>query len=170
MISEEANIPASSTYNLFQDVHELWCELGRNISDEMAVIVPDASASDCWQASIRSYLSAFMEFFNTDAAARQLMLGPATSLDIRMAACHDDLRFGTLLYKSLNAAYHLPEINNPEQVFLWAISIADVFFTHAVIENGRITPPVLEEAGLAATAYLEKYIPTIVKRRPPMIG
>lgn len=163
MVSDAAGIPPSSTYHFYSDLRELYKELARLIANEMLqiqlTIPPDAG----WQAIIGSSLTSSADFFNADAAARQLMLGPRTSPDIRQAGCHDDYRFGAQLHAVLDERFHLPELAEPVLLFFRAIVIADAFFALSVLENGTVTRHMTEEAGRAATGYLGNYLPAILQ-------
>ncbi|WP_016746415.1 TetR/AcrR family transcriptional regulator [Rhizorhabdus wittichii] len=165
MVSEAANIPSSSTYHFFPDLRELYKELARTISDEMASVEPAIGADASWQAIIGTFLAASADYFNADAAARQLILGPRTTPDIRQAGCHDDYRFGVQLHAALAAHFHLPELAEPIAIFFRAIVIADAFFALSVLEDGVITRHMVGEANRAATAYLGNYLPPILQRK-----
>lgn len=165
MVSEAANIPSSSTYHFFADLRELYKELARTISDEMASVEPAVAADAPWQAIIGTFLTASADYFNADAAARQLILGPRTTPDIRQAGCHDDYRFGVQLHEALSERFHLPELAEPVAIFFRAIVIADAFFALSVLENGVITRHMLGEAIRGATAYLGNYLPPILQHK-----
>jgi AcrR family transcriptional regulator len=165
MVSEAANIPSSSTYHFFPDLRELFKELARTISDEMASGEPAIAADAGWQAIIGVYLNASADYFNADAAARQLILGAKTTPEIRQAGCHDDYRFGVQLHAVLSERFHLPELAEPIAIFYRAIVIADAFFALSVLEDGVITPHLVTEATRAATSYLSNYLPPILQHR-----
>lgn len=165
MVSEAANIPSSSTYHFFPDLRELYKELARTISDEMVRAEPAVAAEATWQSIIGTFLTASADYFNADAAARQLILGPRTTPDIRQAGCHDDYRFGVQLHAALSARFHLPELAEPTAIFFRAIVIADAFFALSVLEDGIITRHMIEEASRAATSYLGNYLPPVLQRK-----
>ena len=155
MVSEAAGIPSSSTYHFFPDLRELFKELARTVIDA------DAS----WQAIIGTFLSASADYFNADASARQLILGPRTTPDIRQAGCHDDFRFGLQLHTALSGRFHLPPLAEPVAIFYRAIVIADAFFALSVLEDGVITRHMLDEAVRGATAYLGNYLPPVLQSK-----
>ncbi len=165
MISEAAGIPSSSTYHFFPDLRELYKDLARTVTDEMLQIELAFPADASWHAVVSSVLAASAEFFNADAAARQLILGPRTSADIRQAGCHDDYRFGVQIHAVLDERFQLPELAEPIALFFRAIVIADAFFALSVLEHGVVTPHMVEEAARAATAYLGQYLPTLLQRK-----
>jgi AcrR family transcriptional regulator len=165
MVSEAAGIPSSSTYHFFPDLRELFKELARTLSDEMASIEPAIAADASWQAIIGICLESSAGYFNADAAARQLILGPRTTPDIRQAGCHDDYRFGVQLHAALSERFHLPELAEPIAIFYRGIVIADAFFALSVLEDGVITHHMLGEAIRGTTAYLGNYLPPVLQHK-----
>lgn len=165
MVSEAANIPSSSTYHFFPDLRELYKDLARSFADEMVKIEPVIDANASWQSIIAAFLAASAEYFNGNAAARQLILGPRTTPDIRQAGCHDDYRFGVQLHAVMSERFHLPEMDEPVAIFFRAIVITDAFFALSVLENGDVTRHMVDESVRAATAYLGNYLPPILQRR-----
>lgn len=165
MVSEAANIPTSSAYHFFPDLRELYKELARIISDEMLRGEPRIAADASWQEIIAIFVDGSADHFNADAAARQLMLGPRTTPEIRQAGCHDDHRFGVQLHKVLDERFHLPVMDEPVALFFRAIVIADAFFALSVLENGAVTRYMATEAARAATSYLANYLPPILQHK-----
>lgn len=165
MVSEAADIPSSSTYHFFPDMRELYKELARATADEMLAneITIDANAS--WQSIISAFLLSSASFFNAHRAARQLMLGPRTTPDIRKAGCHDDYRFGAQLHAVIAERFHLPELEEPVALFFRAIVIADAFFALSVLEHDIVTAHMILEAERATVAYLCNYLPPVLQRR-----
>ncbi|WP_447725844.1 TetR/AcrR family transcriptional regulator [Sphingomonas koreensis] len=165
MVSERAEIPTSSTYHFFPDIRVLYKDLARILAEEMTHIMPPIVPDQRWQDCVAMFMEVSATHFNSDAAARQLLLGPKTAPDIKRAACHDDLRFGAVLHHLLESVYHLPQMNNPVLTCFYTIQIADTFFSLSVLENGAITERMLKEAVIGSTSYLANYLPPILERR-----
>ena len=165
MVSERAEIPASSTYHFFPDIRELYKDLARCIADEMSLVTPEIVAYSRWQDCVGMFMRASAAYFNSDAAARQLLLGPKAAPDIKRAACHDDLRFGAVLSHMLDSAYHLPQMNDPILSCFYAIQIADTFFSLSVLEEGVVTERMLDQAIIGSTSYLANFLPPILELR-----
>ncbi|MFZ2983126.1 MAG: TetR family transcriptional regulator [Sphingobium sp.] len=165
MIAERAAIPTSSTYHFFPDIRVLYKELARNIADEMSLMAPEAIAYERWQDCVSTFLRASAAYFNSDAAARQLLLGPQSASDIKRAACHDDLRFGAVLSSVLESFYHLPQMKDPVLTCFYAVQIADTFFSLSVLEDGIITKQMLDQAIIGSTSYLANYLPPLLEMR-----
>ena len=165
MISERAEIPASSTYHFFSDIRVLYKDLARTIADEMSLLEPDPIQFSQWRDCVAAFMQASASYFNSDAAARQLLLGPKTAPDIKQAACYEDRRFGVVLHSVLNKSYHLPQIHDPILTCFFAIQIADTFFSLSVLEHGFITGEMVEQATIGSTSYLANYLPPILVLR-----
>ncbi|ABQ70964.1 MULTISPECIES: TetR/AcrR family transcriptional regulator [Sphingomonadales] len=165
MVSEVAGIPSSSAYHFFPDMRELYKALARAIADEMIELEPAIDAESSWDAILADFLKSSADFFNANAAARQLMLGPRVSPEIRQAACHDDHRFGVLLHRLFDERFLLPEMSEPVSVFFRVVHIADAFFALSVLEDGCVSPHMVVEATRAATGYLANYLPPILQAR-----
>lgn len=165
MVSEAANIPTSSAYHFFPDLRELYKELARIVSDEMLCGEPRIAADASWQEIIAIFVEGSADYFNADAAARQLMLGPRTTPEIRQAGCHDDYRFGAQLHKALDERFLLPAMDEPVALFFRAIIIADAFFALSVLENAAVTRYMAKEAARAAISYLANYLPPIMQHK-----
>lgn len=163
MVSERAEIPASSTYHFFPDIRVLYKDLARTIADEMSLLRPEVVIYQRWQDAVATFMRASASYFNSDAAARQLLLGPKTAPEIKRAACYDDMRFGAVLSDLLETIYHLPPMHDPVLTCFYAIQIADTFFSLSVLEDGCITEHMLEEAIIGSTSYLANYLPPILR-------
>jgi AcrR family transcriptional regulator len=165
MVSERAGIPASSTYHFFPDIRVLYKDLARSIADEMTQLTLPVTTYQRWQDCVATFMKASATYFNSDAAARQLLLGPKTVPDIKRAACHDDRRFGAVLFDLLESVYHLPQMQHPVLTCFYAIQIADTFFSLSVLDHGEINDKMLDEAVVGATSYLANYLPPILELR-----
>lgn len=165
MVSERAGIPASSTYHFFPDIRMLYKDLARSLAEEMTGIALPVTTYQRWQDCVATFMKASATYFNADAAARQLLLGPKTVPDIKRAACHDDMRFGAVLFHLLESVYHLPQMQHPVLTCFYAIQIADTFFSLSVLDNGKINDRMLDEAVVGATSYLANYLPPILELR-----
>lgn len=165
MVAEQAGIPASSTYHFFPDLRELYKTTARIIADEMTLLKPEAVAYRRWQDCVATFFEASAAYFNSDAAARQLLLGPQTAPEIKRSACYDDMRFGAALHSLLDTVYHLPQMTEPVVTCFYAIQLADTLFSLSVFEHGHITPHMLNVAVTASTSYLANYLPPILELR-----
>jgi len=163
-IAEAAGIPASSAYHFFPEVGDLWKELVRTIALAKVEDEPQAPEADEWETLVEGALDYYQHVFNTDRAARQLMLGPRTPPDIKHAGCKEDFRFGAALWMAIRSQFVLPELADSRELFFKALLVADVFFSLSVADHDRVTDAALREAKLAVIAYLRAYLPKRLAR------
>lgn len=159
-VAERAGIPLSSAYHFFGDIGELWKELARTIATQQASEDLDLPRVASWQELIRASLNHHRNAFNSDPAARKLMLGQHVPPEIKNAACKEDFRFGTALWQAVRAQFVLPELADSRELFFKALLIADVFFSLSVADCDKVTEEALNEAVLAVISYLNIYLPT----------
>lgn len=165
MVAERAGIPASSAYHFFPDIRVLYKDLACHLVDEMTQIELPTMPFERWQDCVATFVGASAMYLNADAAALQLLLGPQTAPDIKRAACHDDMRFGAILFGLLEARFHLPPMRTPVLTCFYAIQVADTFFSLSVQDNKKISEEMLGEALVGATSYLANYFPPILQPR-----
>lgn len=164
-IAERAGIPSSSAYHFYPETTQLYKELATAIACEMIDSGEELSAGEDWQQIVSHFLRASSSFFNRDAAARQLMLGPKTAPEIKHAACREDYRFGEYLLAQVGRQFELPPLDNGRVIFFKAVQVADLMFSLSVFDHGRVTEEALGEAEAATIAYLGLYLPRILRKR-----
>jgi AcrR family transcriptional regulator len=163
-VAEVAGIPASSAYHFFPEIGDLWKELVRTLAIVQAaedLMLPEV---DEWETLIELSLAHHQKAFNSNRAARQLMLGPHTPPEIKHAGCKEDFRFGTALWTAVRRQFILPGLADSRELFFKALLISDVFFSLSVADHDRVTDDALAEAKLAMISYLRAYLPTRLAR------
>tara|TARA_R110000782_G_scaffold68542_2_gene138028 strand:- start:67757 stop:68425 length:669 start_codon:yes stop_codon:yes gene_type:complete len=163
-VAEVAGIPASSAYHFFPEIGDLWKELVRTIAIVQAaedLMLPEV---DEWETLIELSLVHHQKAFNSNRAARQLMLGPHTPPEIKNAGCKEDFRFGTALWTAVRRQFVLPGLADSRELFFKALLISDVFFSLSVADRDYVTDEAVAEAKLAMTSYLRAYLPTRLAR------
>ena len=172
MVAERAGIPASSTYHFYPDLKELYKDLARAIADELNDIVESCIDKDdpgkdftSWEDIVRRLLTSVQAYFNEDAAARQLLLGPKTNREIKSIGCGGDERFGEGLRLLISRYFELNAFRNQTSVFFRAILVSDLMFCLSVSRHNEINAEYMDEATNAMLAYLSLYIPKLLPRR-----
>uniref|UniRef100_UPI001564FA30 TetR/AcrR family transcriptional regulator n=1 Tax=Sphingomonas sp. SH TaxID=849864 RepID=UPI001564FA30 len=163
-VAETAGIPASSAYHFFPEIGDLWKELARTIAIAQAAEDLKLPRVDEWETLVELSLEFHQRVFNSDRAARQLMLGAHTPPDIKHAACKEDFRFGAALWTAIRRQFVLPELADSSELFFKALLIADVFYSLSVADHDRVTDAAMKEARLATIAYLRAYLPRRLAR------
>ena len=159
MVAQHASVPTSSAYHFYQDVRLLLVDAARIMAGEFAdQAVPIATPAD-WKDAVRQYLRFGSAYYNAHTAFGRLIFSPSTTAAIREAACGEDSRFSSTLETIIRSNFSLASGSEISRVFFNAIQIADLLFGIAIRERGEIDEAGLDEAVLAATAYLNVYIP-----------
>lgn len=164
-VAEAAGIPTSSAYHFFPDITDLWKELARSIACEQAAADWKVPPVEEWKDVVSLSLDYHRTVFNSDAAARQLLLGPHTPPEIKHAGCKEEFRFGTALWAIMRRQFVLPELADSRELFFKALLIADIFFSLSVADHDAVTEEALAEAKVATLAFLGAYLPERLARR-----
>ncbi len=100
-----------------------------------------------------------MKYHAKHTASMKLQIGAKTPPDLKLHDRKSDVDLGKIYDQQINVFFELPDIDNRSTIFFRAIEIADLMFSLSVLEHGRITNDMEEEAKRAMCAYLECYIP-----------
>ena len=100
-----------------------------------------------------------MNYYAEHPASMKLQVGTKTPPDLKLHDRKSDVAPGTIYEQQIDVFFALPEMANRSTIFFRAIEIADLMFSLSVLEHGRITNDMEEEAKRAMCAYLECYIP-----------
>ncbi len=106
-----------------------------------------------------------MNFYAGNRAAAQLQIGPKVPTELKLRDRQNDAAIGGIYEKHIAAHFELPGIPDRSQVFFRAVEIADLMFMLSMLECGRITPAMGQEAAKAMCAYLACYLPAELPAR-----
>jgi AcrR family transcriptional regulator len=168
-VAAQAKVPKGSAYHFYADIKDLYAALLTDLEEELLVEhrAPIRSKVHSWQDVVRALIDRGARYFERDAAARQLLVGPKTPPDLKLQDRRSDFALGKLFEAQVDRFYELPQIENRSVVFFRALEIVDLMFCLSMIEHKRITRDMNEEAVRASIAYLESYLPKkLPKRRP----
>jgi AcrR family transcriptional regulator len=159
LVAQHAGVPASSAYHFYRDVRLLLVDAARVMAAEFADQAVRITTPADWKDAVRQYLKFGSAYYNAHPAFGRLIFSPTTTAAIREAACGEDPRFSSALETIIRSNFNLPAGSEISRAFFNAIQIADLLFGIAIRETGEIDEAGLDEAVLAATAYLNAYIP-----------
>ncbi|WP_160746906.1 TetR/AcrR family transcriptional regulator [Croceibacterium soli] len=165
-VADQAGIPVSSAYHFYPDMTELYKGLSREIAFEMIANYGKPKLAEEWEDVVIQFVTESRNFFNSDPAARQLMLGPKAAAEIKHAACREDYRFGNFLLTSISEHFILPPLDRINERFFRAVQIADMIFSLSVLGSGAVTEEDAAEAAAATIAYLNLYLPRHLPVKP----
>jgi len=166
-VAAHAKVPKGSAYHFYADIKDLYATLLVQIEEEMLVEhrVPVSSTTRSWQDVVRIMIERGARYFEADAAARQLLIGPKTPPDLKIQDRRSDLAMGRVFEEQVARLYELPQLENRSVIFFRALEIVDLMFCLSMIEHQCITTEMCQEAKRAAIAYLETYFPRTLPLR-----
>lgn len=166
-VAATAGVPKGSAYHFYGDIKDLYSNLLASIEEEMLAAhrEPIVPAPATWQDVMRVMIGRGAEHFASDAAARQLLIGPKTPPDLKIQDRQSDLTLGQVFEEQVSACFELPRLDQRSKVFFRALEIVDLMFSLSMLEHGHITDEMREEAVRASIAYLECYLPKRLPRR-----
>lgn len=166
-VAARARVPKGSAYHFYSDIKDLYSSLLAEIEAEMLVDhrAPIVSATRGWQDVIRVLIGRGARYFEKDAAARQLLIGPKTPPDLKIQDRRNDLVLARVFEQQVDRIYELPQVDDRSVIFFRALEIVDLMFCLSMMEYKRVTPHMCQEAMRAAIAYLECHFPKKLRRR-----
>lgn len=166
-VARTAGVPKASAYHFYTNVQDLYSELVRTLGQELADVIaaPISERPQNWPEVISICLRRGVAYLTGNGASRQLILGPKSPAEIKRADRQNDYVLGRIIQKQVNRFFELPEIPNRDQVFYFAIELADVLFCLSILHHGVLKEEIYEEGEKAALAYLGLYFPPILPRR-----
>jgi len=166
-VAEAAGVATSSAYHFYADIEALFTHLQTLIQGELIEILsrPLRQPIESWQDVITRLNARGVRFYNSDAAARQLQIGPRTPPELKMRDRQSDAAIGSAFEHPLGRHFVLPSLPQRSQVFYRAVEISDLMFCLSLMEGPAITADMQAEADRACIAYLGTYLPTPLPRR-----
>ena len=170
-IAEEAGIPPGSVYYFFPTIEDLWAKLTMNVARRTIVILLDTSLSteaavaSGWQALSILNLESTINFYNTNPALAELILGPNTSREVYAAFDEGDLTSAKISEKILKKYYHLPHIPKLRTKLVTAIVASEAIMRKSYRAHGFITDEMKQEAQSLLISYLRTILPEELEPR-----
>ncbi len=159
-IARRADVPEGSAYHFFANRFDIFSALAKLMSDEFASAhekpVPP-SRRRTWQQLAGHLVDVGAGVYAKNPPARQLLIGGKTPPEVKQADRINDRRVATAMHDSFSRYYEIPDSDEMRDAFYYFIEITDLMFTLSIIESGKITPAMLEEAKRAGVAYLNTY-------------
>jgi len=160
-IAARAEVPEGSAYHFFANRFDVFSALAKVLSDRFIVAhrkpVPAASLAS-WRHLARHLVDVGARVYDRNPPARQLFIGGKTPPEVKLADRVNDRDVGNVMYEVFSKHFEIPATDSMRDAFYYFIEITDLIFTLSVIEHGRITRTMLDEAKRAGIAYLGTYI------------
>ncbi|SDS50061.1 DNA-binding transcriptional regulator, AcrR family [Halopseudomonas sabulinigri] len=163
-IAEQAGIPPSSVYHFFPQTGDVLAALAQQVFAELDAVLqqPIAPAPASWMALVAQLEQRFQEYYQSDAAARELLLGAHELSAVRQADRLHDRQLGQRFRACLERFFQLPGLPSEVDIFTLAMQAADKLLAVDYQQHGQLTPAICQEATRMMTAYLGLYLPPLL--------
>lgn len=166
-VAAKADIPKSSAYHFYGDIHQLYVELALVQDEELNLhLAEPLPPLDSWEAIVSALVDRAAAYFRTNPSAQQLMFGPVTPPDIKRSSRNADVAHGAVFEQQIDKQFVLPHIPARDRIFFRAVEAIDLMFGLSLIEQDQLTDDMIEEAKTIACAYLGAYLPGVLAARP----
>ncbi len=165
-IARRADIPEGSAYHFFSNKFDVFSalaeELTGNFIDALKqVIKPDRIKT--WQDLADHFVDQGIKVYKRHPPASKLFLGGKMPAEIKLQDRVNDYAVAEAMLDVFNDYFHLPESQDLRKALYYFIEITDLMLSLSMLENGKITRTMIEEAKRAGKGYLGFYLPDVLE-------
>jgi len=160
-IAATAGVPKSSSYHFYANSEDLYAELATYYGAELLELLSAKPKDDHitnWHDIVDILIDRAIDFYQSEAAARQLFISGKTSPVIKQKDRSNDSLIAKALVEMFNGYFDVPEFDRQEEVFFIWVELIDTVFIVSQMKYGEITPEMADEAKRVAKAYLGSYL------------
>ncbi|TGM74053.1 TetR/AcrR family transcriptional regulator [Leptospira mtsangambouensis] len=165
-ICKEAKIPRPSAYHFFPNVEAIFHGI-RLLHSESLIeksLLLKRESFDSWKTYIERSIDVAVEVTNKERAFPRLIYGYRMSNpEMRQVGQELDAKLANLAKLGLMDRFELPELEQTDQIFGVAFSIADSLLKHSYRTYGDFTTWMVSETKKATISYLKNYLPEVCK-------
>jgi AcrR family transcriptional regulator len=157
-----------STYHHFANTGALFAALADRFAEELDDHLSQPYSGDEaieWQSIVRTAVARASRLYNERADYRQLILGGAAPAEIKLSDRENDETIGQIIANAIGQHFEVPDFPRQNEIFFYAVEIADLLFMLSQMRHGKITPDMCREAQLAMVTYLRAYLPEQLPRK-----
>ncbi|EOQ97586.1 transcriptional regulator, TetR family [Leptospira wolbachii serovar Codice str. CDC] len=163
-ICKEANIPRPSAYHFFPNVEAIFHGIrllhSESLIEKSILLRRETFVS--WESYIERSIDVAVEVTNKEIAFPRLIYGYRMSNpEMRQVGQELDAKLANLAKLGLMDRFVLPELEQADQIFGVAFSIADSLLKHSYRTYGDFTPWMVGETKKATISYLKNYLPEV---------
>ena len=169
-IAERSGVSVGSAYHFYANSTEVFVALAERFMDTLreAIVAPyEGPEAESWQVLFATAIDRGVKVYTACPAYQKLILGGKSPPEIKTADRENDKLIGRSMIEVMSRYFQLQEFPNCESVFFNATEIVDLMLTLSVVQDGEISPDMVEEAKIASIAYLRHYLPESLLRKPP---
>jgi AcrR family transcriptional regulator len=168
-LAEDAGISPPSIYQFFSDSSQVFIALSERIHGDFvkSFDYPPAGAFVTWQDLMSLRFKEGRDFYNSNPAARRLLLGSGLSAAIRARDLQVDRQLAIRSLEEFQRYFFFPDTPDLVDRFTELLVINDALWTLSVHRHGLITDASEEQARRAREAYARTFLPEYLPTRPP---
>ena len=167
-IAQRADIPEGSAYHFFSNKYDVFATLANDLSNKFIdahTRAFKASQIKNWQDMVDQFVIRGAKVYLDNPPARQLFIGGKTPPDVKLQDRINDHAVAAAMQEAFIQYFHLPTKIKQKNIFYYCIEIVDLIFSLSLLEHGKITKNMIEEAKRAGKGYLSTYLPSTLKKR-----
>ncbi|WP_162561162.1 TetR/AcrR family transcriptional regulator [Methylobacterium terrae] len=168
-IAAAAGVPLPSVYHFFPNRNAAFVALALRFNEEIyrrSIEVLTDPEPRTWQELLDAKHRRAADFQNGRPAALRLFLGAGVSVAVRNADFTGNARIALSRARMFEAYFHMPAIPDLVAHLEIAAAAMDGIWALSYGRHGHITEPYRREATAATVAYLRRFLPEILPRRP----
>jgi AcrR family transcriptional regulator len=169
-IAAAAGVPPASVYHLFPTKEAAFVALAERylVGLHEYIIRPfDVSKVQRWRDLIVLEMYRAIEFYNQNPVMSKLFLGENVLPDVRMLDVRNVAAISSSSYDRMNVHFEMPYLHNPDIKFAVLIGIYDGIWMTSYARDGYIAEDFARETEMAAIAYCETFLPSVLPLRAP---
>lgn len=167
-VSEKAGVPEGSAYHFFANRYDLLAALATQVAEQFGNTyrkpIPGNRISS-WHDLADVMVDRAVRMYRSNPAATQIWLSGRTPAQVRLADHVSDKSISGVMHEVFDGLFVLPELPERYDPFFFFLELCDVPLSISVIEHGRITDEMIEEAKRVGKGYLSTYLPPVLERR-----
>jgi AcrR family transcriptional regulator len=166
-LAEDAKISPPSIYQFFSDANQVFIALSERIHSQFVAAFdrPPLGEFTTWQELMGLRFKEGREFYNSNTAARRLLLGSGLSAAIRARDLQIDRQLALRSMEEIQHFFVFPDIPDLVERFTELLVINDALWTLSVHRHGIITDGYEEQARRAREAYVRTFLPEYLPAR-----
>jgi len=168
-LAEEAGLSPPSIYHFFPDAGQVFIALAERYNQQFRDLLDAALPPriTTWQQHMFARASDGRAHYNTNPAARRLLLGSGLSATIRARDLENDRAIAQRSVTEFCSLFELAESPELVERFTELLVINDAIWTLSVHRHGTITDAYEEQARRAREAYARTFLPEQLGLRMP---
>lgn len=167
-ISEKAGVPEGSAYHFFANKYDLLAALANQIAEQFGETYQkpiDGRKISSWHDLVDVVIDRAVKMYKSNPAASQIWLSGRTPAQVRLADHVSDESISNVIHGIFDGFFVLPELPARYDPFFFFLELSDVPLSISVIEHGKITVEMIDEAKRVGKGYLGTYLPPVLERR-----